>query len=108
MFLKRILVLFLRNFLTSAAFYKKNEQVFNHTVNCENRIIKFNDYPDGNLLGIYASIEVYQFNLIYLYADWDAKSIRYKDLMIQLACEFEDKVNFDNHKLKYLRFKKYF
>ncbi|CAF0827672.1 unnamed protein product [Brachionus calyciflorus] len=52
------------------------------------------DYLNGDLQNIYSKIQKYQYIFIYLYSHWDAKSLLYKSLFSQLACEFRHKINF--------------
>ena len=61
--------------------------------NCKHRLI---DSIDGNLISAQKSIELNQFFFLYLYADWCARSLYYKELIENLTCLHSDQVSAKN------------
>jgi hypothetical protein len=77
----------------------------NSTINkCTNRLV---DSIDGNLNNVQKSIESNQFCFFYLYADWCARSIYYKELIENLTCSHSNEVIINNRK-NFNSKKKYF
>ena len=52
------------------------------------------DSFNGDLTLVHDSIELNQFTFLYLYADWCARSKKYKDLISQIAEHHSDRIKF--------------
>ncbi|RNA44781.1 thioredoxin domain-containing 11 [Brachionus plicatilis] len=74
--------------------YKPKQSIFNNSIFCPNKDAYFYDYPNGDMFEIYHLIETSQINFIFLYADWDARSIHYGDLFLKLVCDFHNEITF--------------
>lgn len=74
--------------------YKSKKLIFNDSVFCPKKDAYFYDYPNGDLLEIYNLIEKSNYNFIFLYADWDARSSFYRELFLKLACDFYKEVTY--------------
>ncbi len=80
--------------MADQTYYKQYNGLFEYNIsnfNCKHNLY---DSFDGSLNLIQHQIDFNQYNFLYLYADWCARSIRYKELIENLTCTFSNEVYF--------------
>jgi hypothetical protein len=87
--------------MADQTYYKEISGIFLNATNstikeCKNKLI---DSIDGNLISAQKSIETNQFCFLYLYADWCARSLYYKELIENLTCLHSNEVSLENESI---------
>ena len=67
------------------------EQNISSPSECSSQLI---DSYDGTLNRVQQLIDTNQYTFIYLYADWCARSIRFKQLITELTCQHSNEIRF--------------